>query len=88
VALRNARRFEEAIAAPQDAAVIFRETGDRHREGMALNNLGLALREVRRFDDAVTTHQEAAVAFSAAGDQDAADEALQNAELVRSAQQD
>ena len=44
-ALAEVRRFEEAIRAHQDAAAIFRETGDRHREGMALNNLGLALRE-------------------------------------------
>jgi len=38
-----------AIAAHRDAAAIFRETRDRHREGRALNNLGLVLREVRRF---------------------------------------
>ena len=44
IALREVRRFEEAITAHQDAAAIFRETGDRHREGGALNNLGLALR--------------------------------------------
>ncbi len=33
------RRFEEAITAHQDAATIYQETGDRHGEGMALNNL-------------------------------------------------
>jgi hypothetical protein len=38
-ALRQVRRFEEAITAHQDAAAIFRETGDRHREGIALDNL-------------------------------------------------
>ena len=37
------QRFEEAITVLQDAAAIFRETGDRHGEGMALNNLGGAL---------------------------------------------
>jgi hypothetical protein len=36
------RRFEEAITACQDAAAIFRETGDRHREGTALGNLKAA----------------------------------------------
>jgi hypothetical protein len=36
------RRFEEAITACQDAAAIFRETEDRHREGVAVNNLKLA----------------------------------------------
>jgi hypothetical protein len=40
----------------QDAAAIYRETGDRHREGMALGNLGPALAEIRRFDEAITTH--------------------------------
>jgi len=43
--LRNLRRFDEAITALQDAAAIYRETGDRKSEGTALNNLGLALRK-------------------------------------------
>ena len=42
MALQEVRRFEEAITAHQDAAAIYRETGDRHGEGMALNNLGVA----------------------------------------------
>jgi hypothetical protein len=33
------RRFEEASAAFRDAAATFRETGDRHREGIALDSL-------------------------------------------------
>jgi hypothetical protein len=37
--LRYVRRFDEAITAHQDAAAIFRETGDRHGEGAALDNL-------------------------------------------------
>ena len=41
MALAEVRRFEEAIAAHRDAAAIYRETGDRHREGLALNNLEL-----------------------------------------------
>jgi hypothetical protein len=41
-ALREAGRFEEAITADQDAATIFRETGDRHGEGEALGNLEAA----------------------------------------------
>jgi len=36
------RRFEEAITAHQDAAAIYRETGDRHREGITVNNLETA----------------------------------------------
>jgi hypothetical protein len=33
------RRFAEAITAHQDAAAIFRETGDQHREEIAVDNL-------------------------------------------------
>jgi hypothetical protein len=32
------RRFDEAITACQDAAAIYCEPGDRHREGIALRN--------------------------------------------------
>ena len=39
LALREVGRVEEAITAHQDAAAILRETGDQHREGIALNNL-------------------------------------------------
>jgi hypothetical protein len=39
LALVGVRRFEEAIRAHRDAAGIFRETGDRHGEGVALRNL-------------------------------------------------
>jgi len=48
------------IVRPGHAAAIYRETGDRHREGSALNNPGNALRAVRRFDEAITAHQDAA----------------------------
>jgi len=34
------RQFEEAITAHLDAATLFRETGDRHREIIVLENLG------------------------------------------------
>jgi hypothetical protein len=39
VALRQVRQFDEAITACQDAAAIFRETGDEYNEGVALENL-------------------------------------------------
>ena len=57
------RRFEEAITACQDAAAIYRDTGDRHGEGMALTNLGNTLAEVRRFEEAITAHQDAAAVY-------------------------
>ena len=39
VALWEVRRFDEAITAHQDAAAIYRETGDEYRENIALNKL-------------------------------------------------
>ncbi len=68
IALQEVRRFEEAITAHQEAAAIYRETGDRYREGMALTNLGIALREVRRFDEAITAYQDAAAIYRETGD--------------------
>ena len=76
------RRFEEAITACQDAAAIFRETGDRHGEGMALNNLGIALREVRRFEEAISAHQDAAAIFRETGDRHGEGMALGNLGLA------
>jgi hypothetical protein len=38
-------RFEEAVTAHQDAAAIFRQTGDRHAEGKALSNVRVALQK-------------------------------------------
>jgi tetratricopeptide (TPR) repeat protein len=78
VALRNVRRFEEAISAHQDAAAIYRAVGDRHGEGTALNNLGNALREVRRFEEAIGAHQDAAAIDRETGDRHGEGMALNN----------
>jgi hypothetical protein len=42
LALAEVGRFEEAITACQDAAAIYRETGDRHRERTTLEDLARA----------------------------------------------
>jgi tetratricopeptide (TPR) repeat protein len=86
-ALEDLRRFDEAITACQDAAAIFRDTGDRLREGMALGNLGTALQEVRRFDEAITAHQDAATIYRETGDRHGEDMALGNLKQTRGAQQ-
>ena len=82
LALREVRRFEEAISAHQDAAAIDRQTGDRHSEGMALNNLGAALREVGRFEEAVSAHQDAAAIYRETGDRHCEGTALGNLGLA------
>ncbi|MEV7007919.1 tetratricopeptide repeat protein [Streptosporangium sp. NPDC051022] len=58
IALRQLRRFDEAISTCRQAVRILRETGDRNGEGQALSNLGDALWEARHFDEAITTHRQ------------------------------
>jgi hypothetical protein len=41
--LNEVPRFDEAITACQDAAAIYRETGDQYREGITRENLDRAL---------------------------------------------
>jgi tetratricopeptide (TPR) repeat protein len=86
LALREVGRFEEAIGADQDAAAIYRETGDRHSEGVTLANLGLALQEVQRFEEAIGAYQDAAAIYRETGDRHGEGTALENLELVRAAQ--
>ena len=62
-----------------------RQTGDRHGEGTALNNLGNALHEARRFDDAITAHQEAAAIFQETGDSHGEEIALNNLKIDQQA---
>ncbi len=69
------------------AAAIYRETGDRHGEGLALEGLGLALQEVRRFEEAMTAHQDALAIYRETGDQFREGIALNNLESALAAQQ-
>ncbi len=78
LALRQLRRFEEAIDAHRRAVEIYRETGDRHGEGQALNNLGVALGRLRRFEEAVDAHSEAADIFRESGGRHGEGQALNN----------
>ena len=66
------RRFEEAISAHQDAAAIFRETGDRHSEGQALDNLGDAYQEMKQPGRATDCWRAAAEAMRDVGDHEEA----------------
>jgi len=86
-ALREVRRFEEAITAHQDAAAIHRETGDQHHEGKVLNNLGVALREAGRIEEAITAHQDAAAIFRHIGNQHHEGIALDNLEMAQASKQ-
>ncbi|MEU0646003.1 tetratricopeptide repeat protein [Streptomyces umbrinus] len=68
VFLNQRRHFDDAITTAQHALTAARELGDRHNEGTALNNLGIALRKVRRFEEAIDTHTQAATTFRELGD--------------------
>jgi len=78
LALYGLRRYDEAVTAHQDAAAIFRQTGNRHGEGDVLNNLGLALHGLYRNDEAVTAHQDAAAMFRQAGNRHGEGKSLNN----------
>jgi tetratricopeptide (TPR) repeat protein len=78
VALREIRRFKDAIIACQDAVVIHRELGDRRGESDALNNLGAALQEARRFDEAIVVHRADLRTCLEIGDRHGAGDALNN----------
>ncbi len=78
LALREIRRFDEAITAHYQDLAICLETGDRHGEGAALNNLGNALQDVRRFDEAITAHQNAATIYQETSDRHSEGTALNN----------
>jgi tetratricopeptide (TPR) repeat protein len=85
--LQQVERFAEAVTAHQEAAAIFRETGDRDLQGMALGNLAMALQQVERFTEAVTAWQETAAIFRDTGNQGLEGMALTNLESVRAALQ-
>lgn len=68
MALADLRRFDEAIAAYQQALAVHRDNGNRRSEARTLANLGFALTEVRRFDEATEVFERAAVVFRDLGD--------------------
>jgi tetratricopeptide (TPR) repeat protein len=57
IALRELRRFEEAITALQRARDLFAGLGAKSSEATAQNNLGNAFHSVGRFENAAKAHQ-------------------------------
>ncbi|MEV7899928.1 tetratricopeptide repeat protein, partial [Streptomyces cyaneofuscatus] len=58
-ALRELRRFDDALHALETGRDLHQQTGYTHGEAGAWNNLGNVLQELRRFDDALHAHQTA-----------------------------
>ncbi len=66
---------------------ICQQTGDRHGEGEALNNLGLALLDAGRIGEAITACQDAVAIYRETGDRHSEGQALNNLETARDAEQ-
>ena len=62
------RRFDDSLNTLAISLGVARRLGERHSEGTALVNLGIALREVRRFEEAITAGEGAAAIFRETGD--------------------
>jgi tetratricopeptide (TPR) repeat protein len=65
------RRFDGFLAITTVGLSAARRLGDRHAEGMALDNQGLALRLTQRIEDAIAAHRDAAGIFRETGDRHA-----------------
>jgi tetratricopeptide (TPR) repeat protein len=74
--------FDEAIAAHQQAAAIYSETGDRRGVATALNSIGLTLQQMRLFDEAIAAHQNAIDICRELGNRHCAATALHHLGLV------
>ncbi|MFI9552760.1 tetratricopeptide repeat protein [Nonomuraea endophytica] len=62
------RHLDDRLTVDSIALACMREVGDRHGEGMALNNLGAALRQVRRFEEAIVAYEQATAICREVGD--------------------
>jgi tetratricopeptide (TPR) repeat protein len=72
------RHFNDWIALSYTALGAARSLGDRHGEGVALNDLCVALRRVRNFEDAIGACQEAADIFRETGNRHGEADAINN----------
>ncbi|MFI5649283.1 tetratricopeptide repeat protein, partial [Kitasatospora sp. NPDC051705] len=80
--LDRRRYFDDWITVSTTALAIFRDLDDRHGEGRALNNLGLALQEVCRFEEAIDAHTRAVTICRDLGDRHGEGRALNNLGLA------
>ncbi|MFE2059514.1 ATP-binding protein [Streptomyces sp. NPDC059446] len=67
-ALRELRRFDEALHAHETARTLYQQTKDTRGEASAWNNLGGALQELRRFNEALHAHETARTLYQQTGD--------------------
>jgi tetratricopeptide (TPR) repeat protein len=72
------RHFDDWLATGTIAVDAARRLGDREREAIALNNLGIPLRRVRRFEQAITVYRDALAIDRETGNREAEGSALNN----------
>jgi tetratricopeptide (TPR) repeat protein len=70
------------IATHQIALSAARRLGDRHGEGVVLNNLGVAYRQRRRFDEALACHAQSLDISESTGDRHGEGRALNNSGIT------
>ncbi|WP_416902648.1 ATP-binding protein [Micromonospora echinospora] len=76
------RHFTDWITITITVRDMFRQVGDRHGEGQAWNNLGLALQKLRRFDEAINAHTNARDIFHQLGNRHSEGQAWNNLGLA------
>ncbi|MFJ9945543.1 ATP-binding protein [Streptomyces erythrochromogenes] len=76
--LQFRRYLDDWITLTSAALTIYREAGDRHGEGRALNDLGIALHSARRFGESIDAHTQATTTFREVGDHHREGQALNN----------
>ena len=72
------RRFDDWLATMIISLNAARSLGDRGKEALALNSLGMVQRQMRRFEEAITAHQDAAGIFRETGDRRGEGRAVDN----------
>ena len=68
-ALRNVRRFDEAIEVHGRARANYRLRGDRRGEGVAMTNMANVLQDLGRFDEAMALYKDDVVICDEIGDE-------------------
>lgn len=79
VALLQAKRLQEALAAVEGTAEIFAQAGDLRRQGMALANRASVLEALKRPQEALNFYRQAASLLEQAGEDQARAEVLRAA---------
>ncbi|MGW0281615.1 tetratricopeptide repeat protein [Streptomyces sp. NPDC003236] len=67
-ALRELKRYNEALDAHQTALALFQQTGDTHNQANAWNSLGTDLGKLDRYNEALDAHQTALALFQQSDD--------------------